>query len=285
MKPPPFAYIAARDVAHALEVLAQAGTAAKILAGGQSLMPMLNFRLARPEILVDINRIAGLEMIAVHSDRLSIGPLVRHRTTASHPAMAERFPIITHAMSHVAHPTVRNRGTFAGSLCHADPAAELPMLAVLLTAEIDIGSVRGTRRLSAHQFFIGPLATALEPDEMVVNVDLPYLPPGTGWGFEEFSRRQGDFALAAAGVTLTRRQGQPLDVRIAITGIGDTPQRMPEAERVLRDGGMARLADAIAALRRAVAPHADLHASADYRRHLAGVLAERAIVTAWERAA
>lgn len=285
MKPPPFEYIAARDVAHALDVLAQANGAAKILAGGQSLMPMLNFRLARPDILIDINRIAGLDQIAARPDRLSFGPLVRHRTTATDLSVAARFPVLTHAMTHVAHHTVRNRGTFVGSLCHADPAAEMPMLALLLDATIDIAATRGMRRLAAREFFTAPLTTALEPDELVVNVDLPNLPTGTGWGFEEFSRRQGDFALAAAAVTLCRRNDRSVGVRIAVTGVADTPLRIAAAEQMLEASGMDRLTEIIAAVRDAVTPNTDLHASADYRRHLIGVLVRRAITAAWDRAA
>jgi carbon-monoxide dehydrogenase medium subunit len=285
VKPPPFTYIAARDMAHALDVLAQANGTAKILAGGQSLMPMLNFRLAAPDIVLDINRIAGLDCIAAHPDRLSIGALVRHRTTATDPIIAARFPILTHAMTHVAHHTVRNRGTFVGSLCHADPAAEMPMLALLLDATIEASSARRTRRISAHDFFVGPLSTSLEPDEIVASVDLPNLPPAAGWGFNEFSRRQGDFALAAAAVTLCRRAWQAHGVRIAVMGVGDTPLRVPAAEGALESHTIEHLPRVIEALRNAITPNTDLHASADYRRHLTGVLAARAITAAWDRAA
>jgi aerobic carbon-monoxide dehydrogenase medium subunit len=285
VKPPPFTYIAARDVAHALDVLAQANGTAKILAGGQSLMPMLNFRLAAPEIVLDINRIAGLDRITAHPDRLTFGALVRHRMTATDPTVAARFPVLTHAMMHVAHHTVRNRGTFVGSLCHADPAAEMPMIALLLGATIEAASIRGIRRIVAREFFLGPLSTALEPDEIVTSVDLPDLPPGTGWGFEEFSRRQGDFALAAASVTLCRRDRQAQDVRIAVMGVGDTPLRIHPAERVLEGNTIEQLPRVVEALRNAVSPDTDLHASADYRRHLIGALAARAITAAWNRVA
>ena len=284
MKPPPFQYVAARDQEHALQVLGQAGGDAKILAGGQSLMPMLNFRLLNPAILLDINRIAGLDQITVLPDRLTLGALVRHRMTATDPAVAVRFPILAHAMTHVAHHTVRNRGTFVGSLCHADPAAEMPMLALLLNAEIAIASVRGTRRLPAGEFFAGPLTTALEPDEMVTTVDLPTLPDGTGWGFAEFARRHGDYALAAVAVTMGRLAGRAHGVRIAVMGVGDTAARLPAAEAVLEGNNLGQLAAAVAAVRAAVDPNTDLHASSDYRRHLVGVLAGRALTAAWERA-
>lgn len=282
MKPARFEYVAARDLPHALEVLS--GGTAKVLSGGQSLMPMMNFRLVTPEILLDINRIAGLDRIAEHADRLTLGALVRHRQTATDPLIAARFPMIARAMNHVAHHAIRNRGTFAGSLCHADPAAEMPMMAVLLDAGITVASVRGTRRIDAAEFFLGPLFTALESDELVTAVDLPFLPPGTGWGFEEFSRRHGDFALAAAAVTLRVDAGRARDVRIAAMGVGDTPLRLPAAEAALEGGNLSRLDTAIEAIRSAVEPNTDQHASSDYRRHLIGVLSRRAVLAAWERA-
>ena len=284
LKPPSFEYVSARGLDHALEILAQAGGDAKILAGGQSLMPMMNFRLVNPAILLDINRFGGMDGITEQADRLRFGALVRHRMTATDPVVMTRFPILTHAMTHVAHHTVRNRGTFVGSLCHADPAAEMPMIALLLNAEIEIASVRGVRRLEARDFFIGPLTTALEPDEMVTGVDLPFLAPDTGWGFEEFARRHGDYALAAAAVTLGRRDGRARDVRIAVMGVGDTPARMRQAEAMLEGNDPGVLPAVIDAVRGAVDPGTDLHASADYRRHLVGVLAGRAITAAWRRA-
>jgi CO/xanthine dehydrogenase FAD-binding subunit len=283
LKPPSFEYVAARDLDHALEVLAQGGSNAKILAGGQSLMPMMNFRLVNPAILLDINRIAGMDGISERTDRLTLGALVRHRMTATDPVMMTRFPVVTHAMTHVAHHTVRNRGTFVGSLCHADPAAEMPMMALLLDAEIEVSCVRGVRRLGARDFFVGPLTTALEPDEMVTGVDLPFLPPDTGWGFAEFALRPGDYALAAAAVTLCSRDGHAWNVRIAVMGVGDTPARMPEAEAILEGNSPDVLPAVIDAVRGAVDPNTDLHASADYRRHLVGVLAGRAITAAWRR--
>jgi CO/xanthine dehydrogenase FAD-binding subunit len=284
LKPPPFEYVVARDLDHALEVLAQAGGDAKILAGGQSLMPMMNFRLVNPAILLDINRMAGIDRIVRQPDRLTLGALVRHRMTATDPGVMARFPMVSHAMTHVAHHTVRNRGTFVGSVCHADPAAEMPMMALLLNAEIEITSVRGVRRLNARDFFIGPLTTALEPDEMVTAVDLPHLAEGTGWGFEEFARRHGDYALAAVAVTMGRRGDRAHGVRIAVMGVGDTPARMPQAEAVLEGNDLAVVAAVVETIRDSVDPNTDLHASADYRRHLVGVLAGRALAAAWARA-
>lgn len=276
VKPPAFTYVAARDVDHALAVLSQAGGEAKILAGGQSLMPMMNFRLLNPAIVLDINRIGGLAGVTERSDRLTLGALVRHRVTAGDPVVTARFPILAAVMSHVAHYTVRNRGTFVGSLCHADPAAEMPMMAVLLNAEIEIASSRGVRRVAARDFFLGPLTTVLAPDELVVSVDLPFLPADSGWGFAEFARRHGDYALAAVGVTLSKRDGRADGVRIAVMGVGDTPLRMPMAEAAMEGGGMDRLAAVIDAVRDA--------AIDAYRRHLVGVLAGRAVTAAWAMA-
>jgi CO/xanthine dehydrogenase FAD-binding subunit len=243
----------------------------------------MNFRLVNPATLLDINRIAGMDQIVVLPDRLTFGALVRHRATATDPSVMTRFPILTSAMTHVAHHTIRNRGTFVGSLCHADPAAEMPMMALLLDAEIEIASMRGTRRLNARDFFLGPLSSALETDEMVTSVDLLNLAPGTGWGFEEFARRHGDYALAAVAVTMSRQGGRARDVRIALMGIGDTPVRMPQAEAVLEDNDLGGLGAAIDTICGAIEPNTDLHASSDYRRHLAGVLAGRAIAAAWNR--
>jgi CO/xanthine dehydrogenase FAD-binding subunit len=265
-------------------VLAQARGEAKILAGGQSLVPMMNFRLVAPKILLDINRIAGIDQISATPGGLTFGALVRHRMTATDPLVMAQFPVLAQAVTYVAHHTIRNRGTFVGSLCHADPAGEMPMIALLLNAEIELASVRGKRRMSARDFFVGPLLTALEPDEMVTAVDLPTIPPDAGWGFEEFARRHGDYALAAVAVTMSCQAGRARDVRIALTGVGDTPIRIPEAEAVLEGNDLGRLAAVIDAIRGSIEPNTDLHASSDYRRHLAGVLAGRAVRAAWNRA-
>jgi len=286
VKPAPFTYLAARSLDQALAALAGADGDGKVLAGGQSLMPMMNFRLVRPSVLVDINRIPGLDGIEERDGRLSLGALVRHCTTASHPLIAARLPIVAEAMTHVAHFTVRNRGTFVGSVCHADPAGEMPMMALLLDAEIRAASVRGERMIAAADFFFGSLTTALEPDEMAVGVDIPVPPSGTGWGFEEFARRHGDYALAAVGVLVERRSGLARNVRIAVIGAGDAPCRVAGAEASFEgsDGSAAALDAAVAALREAIDPNADLNASSDFRRHLLGVLARRALAAAWDRA-
>lgn len=286
MKPAPFRYVVARDVQQAVSLLAQAGGEAKVIAGGQSLMPMLNFRLVKPGLLVDINRIPGLDRVEERDDCLSIGALVRHRVTASHPVIEARFPLIRQAMNHVAHHTIRNRGTFVGSVCHADPAAEMPMIALLLDATIIAQSVRGERPIPASEFFVGPLMTALDSDELVTRLEIPFAAPGAGWGFAEFSRREGDFALASVAATVDRgSDGAAGRVRIGMMGIGDMPMRARAAEDVLTgsDFSDSVITAAIEAIQSGISPNTDLHASAEYRRHLAGVLANRVLREAWAR--
>jgi carbon-monoxide dehydrogenase medium subunit len=286
MKPPPFDYVQAESVEAAVAALAQAGGDAKIIAGGQSLVPMLNFRLLRPSLLVDVNRIAALSFLEDNGDSVHIGALVRHRELEVSPLIAKFFPVVVEAMGHVAHLAIRNRGTIGGSLSHADPAAELPMLAVLLGAEFTIVSPRGARIVPAEAFFLGVLSTALAEDELLAAVRFPKLPAGSGWGFVEVARRHGDFALAAVAATVSLRDGTVASARIAMMGVGDTPLRASQAEALVvgEAVGPALLAAVGDAARAAAMPATDLHASADYRRHLVGVLAQRAVAAAWQRA-
>jgi CO/xanthine dehydrogenase FAD-binding subunit len=286
MKPPVFDYIAATSVDMAVAALAEAGGEAKILAGGQSLVPMLNFRLLRPSILVDINRIAGLSSIEETADSIRIGALTRHYQLETSPVIARHFPVVSCAMTHVAHLAIRNRGTIGGSLSHADPAAELPMLALLLDAELHINSASGQRTVAARDFFLDAMTADLADTDIVTEIMLPKLPPRTGWGFEEVARRHGDFALAAVAAALTVSDGVIAQARIAVTGVGPTALRVGEAEVLLVGHALEQsLIDrAIDAVRAAIAPETDLHASSDYRRHLAGVLAGRALSAAWRRA-
>jgi len=286
MKPAAFEYVCAESVGQADHALAGAGGDGKIIAGGQSLVPMMNFRLVKPSVLVDINRIPGLDKIEQRGSRLSLGALVRHRMTASDPLIAENLPVLHHAMKPVAHLTVRNRGTFCGSICHADPAAEMPMMAQLLNAEVHIVSPAGDRSLSAKEFFTGALFTALEPDEIVTRIDIDQLARGAGWGFEEFARRHGDYALAAVAVTMLQRDGVASDVRVAVMGVGEMAMRVTEVEALLEGHEINSdlIYVAVDALRSTIEPNSDLHASADYRRHLSGELMRQAISDAWKRA-
>ena len=286
MKPPPFEYRIADSVEAAVAVLAEADGEAKVLAGGQSLVPMLNFRLLRPAILVDINRIPGLAYIEEDEGAIRVGALTRHHQLETSPVIAAHLPVLTAAMTHVAHLAIRNRGTIGGSLTHADPAAELPMMALLLDAAIGVASPKGRRTVAARDFFLGALSVALEPDELVTEVVFPKLPPGTGWAFEEVSRRHGDFALAAVGAVLSVADGKIAEARIAIAGADERAVRAGEAEALLNGRAPEpNLLDAACeAARACVTPNTDLHASADYRCHLVGVLTAKALTAAWDRA-
>jgi CO/xanthine dehydrogenase FAD-binding subunit len=278
LKPPAFSYVRAKSVDDAVEQLAGGNGEAKLIAGGQSLMPMLNFRLLAPETLIDISRIPGLDLIEKSAGGLSIGAGVRHRQLLESPVVAENFPVVREVMAHVAHLAIRNRGTIGGSICHADPAAELPMLMLLLDATITAVGPEGERPIKASDFFEYSLTTSLAEDEMVTGIHLPSLPEGAGWGFTEIARRHGDFALAGAAAIIVGT-----DVRIAVMGVHETPIRVPEAERILVEGG--EIDSAISAIRAAIEPNDDLQASADYRRHLVGVLSGRVIRQVMERAA
>ncbi len=286
MKPAAFDYVRPDGLEAAIAALAQRGGDAKLLAGGQSLMPLLNFRMLRPSCLIDINRLGALDHVTDDAGALRIGALTRHRTLETSALVAARFPVLADAMRHVAHLAIRNRGTLGGSLCHADAAAELPMMALLLDAEITARSAAGTRRIAASDFFTGPLATALEDTEIVTEVRLPALPPRTGWGFEEFALRAGDFAFAAAGATMTLHDDRIADARLAVMGVDATPLRLRDIEAALAGQGFsaALAAEAAAQARAAVQPDTDLRASADYRRHLVAALTERALARAWQRA-
>jgi CO/xanthine dehydrogenase FAD-binding subunit len=286
MKPAPFDYIAATSVDMAAASLADGGHDAKIIAGGQSLVPLLNFRLLRPSILIDINRIDSLAFIRETATDICIGALTRHHQLETSPVIARHLPVLSCAMTHVAHLAIRNRGTIGGSLAHGDPAAELPMMVLLLDAELHIASVAGARTTAAREFFLDALTVDLAAAEIVTEIVLPKLAPRTGWGFAEVSRRRGDFALAAAAATLTVAAGAIVEARVALTGVGRIAVRATTAESLLVGHALTPdlSSEVVAALRAAIEPDTDLHASADYRRHLAGVLTGRALAAAWRRA-
>ena len=287
MKPAAFEYVVVDSVTKAVAALSEADGEAKILAGGQSLVPMLNFRLVKPAVLVDINRIPDLSFIEETDNEIRVGALTRHHQLEMSPVIARHLPVLGAAMTHVAHLAIRNRGTIGGSLSHADPAAELPMIALLLDAKLHIVSSRGKRMVAASDFCRDALTVDLAEDEMVTEIHVPKLPPKTGWGFEEVARRAGDFALAAVAATVTVSDQRIAEARITLTGVGRTPVRAKKAEAlVLGEKVEAKLTErVIEAVRAEIAPETDLHASSDYRRHLAGVLTGRAVNTAWKRAA
>lgn len=287
MKPARFKYVRARSVDEALAVLAEHGGDAKVIAGGQSLVPMLNFRLLAPAALVDIGRITELAYVRdTRSGGFEVGALTRHRTLETSPRVLGSYPVLGAAVAHIGHLAIRNRGTLGGSLAHADPTAELPLMSVLLDARITATSPRGMRTIDAKDFFVGPLSTVLEGDEILTGVELPAPGGLTGWAFEEFARRSGDYAIAAVGVLMRASGGRIADARIAVAGGGGGPVRVAAAEATL--AGSAFDESAAEAAARAVdselEPTGDLQVSADYRRHLIGVLLRRALRTAWQRA-
>jgi aerobic carbon-monoxide dehydrogenase medium subunit len=285
MKPAPFDYVAPRSLDEALEALADGGSDAKLLAGGQSLIPLLNFRLARPSLLIDLNRVDELAYVSSRDQGIAIGAMTRQATIERDAQLRQTQPLLFEAIGWVGHPAIRSRGTIGGSLAHADPAAELPAVAVCLDAQLSVAGPRGRRTVSAADFFVGYLTTVLEPDEILVETWLPPLRPSTGQAWIEFARRHGDFALAGVAVSLSLERDQVCDARIVLTGVGGMPARAREAETLLVGGSVPERASAAAeAARSAIDPDADIHASKEYRTHLAGVLTERAIRLAHERA-
>ncbi len=290
MKPAWFDYYAPRSLDEALRILAEAGSNGRVLAGGQSLMPMLNCRLLNPDVLVDINRIEALNRLDVTDDTLTVGALVRHVDLLHDARVRDGWPLLFEATKQVAHPAIRNRGTVCGSVAHNDPAAEHPSVLVTLGGTVVIAGAAGRRELPAEQFFTGILSTALRPGEMVVAIRYPRPPAGAGAGFAEFARRLGDFAMAGAAATLTMRDGICEHARLTIVGMGEGPFRARAAEDVLAAHRLGAdecdeiFAEAAEKVRAAVEPADDVHASSSYRRHLAGVMAKRALEMARTRA-
>lgn len=306
MKPPPFTYHAPESVTDALRLLSEHGHGAKVLAGGQSLIPLLNMRLAEPEHIVDVNRLPGLDAIAAGGDGVRVGALVRHAELERHAGAKQVQPLLRRALRLVAHPAIRNRGTVVGSLAHADPAAELPAVLALLGGTVELASASGRRTVGADEFFVGPLESAARPDELAVGAHFPALPPGrSGCAFEEVAQRHGDYALAGVAVTVTLDDGlRVTSARAAYVGVGAPPPVLDLTEVTggrwdpappswhiqgatpeNPSGGGAKPGNTFGELRAYVAervdPEADIHASAEYRRHLAGVLTERALRTAY----
>jgi len=283
MKPAPFAYHAPTSIDEAVALLREHGDEAKPLAGGQSLVPLMNFRLARPAHLVDLNRVAELAYIRSEDGAVRIGAMTRQREIERSALIAERWPLLTGATRHIGHVHIRNRGTVGGSLAHADPAAELPAVMVVLNAEVLARGSRGERTLTAQDFFVSHYATALEPDELLTEVRIPDLPPQTGWAFEELSRRHGDFALVGVAALVTLDPGGSiLEAPLAIAGGGPTPIRASGAEAMLAGQRPSEALFRAAGERasRELDPDSDVHASAEYRREVAAVLTRRALVRA-----
>jgi aerobic carbon-monoxide dehydrogenase medium subunit len=287
MKPAPFRYFAPRSVDEAVTLLGEHNGDGRILAGGQSLVPLMNMRLATPSALIDINRIADLAYVRGNGNGLQIGALTRDAELSAAGA-AQHLQMLMEAAAYVGHPAIRNRSTVGGSIAHADPAAELPAVMVALDAHIVVRGPGGTRTIAAADFFQGYLQTALEPDELLVELHVPNLPTGSGSAFLEFARREGDYAIAgvAAAIGLAA-DGTIADARLALCAVGPTALRATSAEAALRgqQPGVDAWAAAAEQVQAAIteAP-SDIHGSADYRRHLAGVLTRRALTIAAERA-
>ena len=285
MKMPPFDYACPTTLLEAVALLASRDDA-KALAGGQSLVPMLAFRLAQPALLVDLRKLAELRKITISADGVRLGAMVRWRDILDDDRLTTAQPLLKAAVAEVAHYQIRNRGTVGGSLAHADPAAEMPGIAVTCEAEIHVRGKSGSRMIKAGEFFVGPLMTALAADEIIVEVRLPAWPAGRRWGFQEFARRRGDFALAAAAVFYDEEDGGKIcNAHAGAIGVADRPLRLHAVENILNgrrldDDTMAK-ADAAACA--AVNPDGDIHASAAYRRALVGTMVERALKAAHAR--
>lgn len=290
MKPPQFEYHRAGSADEAVALLAEHGDEAKVLAGGQSLVPLLNLRLASPTYVVDINRADELGTVTNGSDLtsggLTFGSIVRHRTIERSDLVRGANPLLAEAARFIGHAAIRTRGTIGGSIAHGDPSAELPTVLIALDGAVEARSARGTRTIPAREFFAGFLTTSLEPDELVTAVHVPSLPAGTGWSFQEFSRRNGDFAIIGVAAVLRLDGGTVAEARLAFSGVGGTPVRASAAESLLIGATpSAQLwADAAREAAAALEPASDLHGSAAYRKHLAAVLAARALGEAHNRA-
>ncbi|MGB6939319.1 MAG: xanthine dehydrogenase family protein subunit M [Xanthobacteraceae bacterium] len=286
MKPPIFDYHSPSSVDEALNLARRLGADAKFIAGGQSLVPMMNFRLVRPAHLIDLNGIDGLAYLRVENGELCIGAMTRHRDVEHSEIVRNGWPLISECMPHVAHVQIRNRGTLGGSLSHADPAAELPAVMTALDAKMVLRSSRGTRTVPAGGFFVSSLLTVAEPGELLTEVRVPSIAPATGWAFDEFNRRRGDFAIVGAAALVRLDKAGTIEwSRLVFTGVGEKPVRSRAVESALK--GQARTEAVLqAAAEQAgakLSPESDLHASAGYRRDVAKVLALRMLTKAVER--
>lgn len=287
MKPAPFEYFRPDTVDEALSLLTEHGWDAKLLAGGQSLVPAMNFRLAAPGVLIDLNRIPGLDGIREEGRTLRIGTMVRQHAAERSADVRRLAPLLAEALPFVAHPQIRNRGTVGGSVAHADPAAELPAVMLALGARMHVVGPNGTRSLAADEFFTGLFSTALEHDEMLAEIEIPALAARAGFAFMEVSRRHGDFGLAGLAVSVSLDDGGCCaDARIALLGVGEGPVLAHAAADALRgqSPSLEAVAAAADAARAEVDPPMDIHASSEYRRHLVGVLVGRALPVAFGRA-
>jgi carbon-monoxide dehydrogenase medium subunit len=287
MKPAPFEYARPDSVQAALALLADRAPDAKVLAGGQSLVPMMNFRMARPGFVVDINRLAELDYHRIEGGELVVGALARHAALMASAVVRAACPLMAEAYRHVGHGPIRTRGTFCGNLCHADPTSEMPAVALATNAVLVLRSVRGERRVPAGEFFRGTYETAAAPDELLVEARVPVAPLGQGWGFHEVSVRKGGSAIAGVAVTISVSAGRIADAAVSVCGAGDRARRLPTVEASLSGAipdaeALSRAGDAAAM---AVDPQEDVNADAAYRRDLVRTLTARALADAVRRTA
>lgn len=289
MKPPAFEYVAPESLEAALGIMAEHGDDAKILAGGQSLIPTMNYRLVQPTLLVDINGVEELSYIKTNGDgEIVVGAMTRHRQLEHDATIEENAPLLYESMPHISHPQIRNRGTMGGSLVHADPAAELPVICLAAKAKVRVKSSDGERVVPAEDFFFGIFMTDIEPEEILVEVIIPPMPPNTGWSFMELARRSGDFAMMGiAALVTTEESGKCTAARLVYLNAGDGPVEAVEAaEMMVGESKSKALIEAVAekAAQEEIDPFGSLHASVDYQRHLARVLTSRALEVAFQRA-
>lgn len=286
MKPASFKYIVASSLDHALAAKADYGDDAKFLAGGQSLLPAMNFRLARPAVLIDLNPLADLAYIANEDVDVRIGALTRYRNLENDAGFLTRCPLFADALPLIAHPQIRNRGTIGGNLSHADPASELPALAIAMQARFHVRSATATREIAATDFFLGLLTTDIQDTEMLVEIVYPAPKPNTGSAFLEIARRRGDYAIVGVAATITLDDsGICRDVRLALCGVGETPVDCSDAAAALIGEAVTTqsIAAVAAQVRDAIDPTGSVHASPAYQRHVAGVLTQRVLAAAHTR--
>lgn len=287
MKPAPFSYVSPASVEEAVALLHDYGDTAKLLAGGQSLLPMMNFRLARPACIIDLNRVPGLDYITESDDTLRIGAMTRHRRLEQSDLVAQHYPLLREGATYIGHPAIRNRGTVGGSLAHADPAAELPAILLAYGGSIVAQGPSGRREVAADDLLLTYFTTTLASDEILTEMRLSRWPQRTGWCFLEESRRHGDFAMVGvAALVALDASGRCTRAAVAITGVGGAPYKVNDASGMLVGHAVTtdttrQVAQAAAT---AVEPESDIHASAEFRRHLSAVLTQRALTVAVERA-
>jgi len=288
MKPAPFEYHAPDTIEEALFMLHNSGGDAKILAGGQSLVPAMNFRVVQPSALIDLNRLPELGYIREDGEYLRIGAMTRERHLELDESIVKRTPLLHEAAPHIAHPQIRNRGTIGGSIVNADPAAELPVLMLALQARLKARNASGERWIDAKDFFVGMFTTALEPDEILVEIELPFMPSRTGWSFLEVAPRAGDYAMMGVAVLVTLDEiGKCQNARLVYLNAGDGPVEAKEAAQLLQGELLNdELIDSGAAIasEKEINPFGNIHASMEYQRHLANVLTKKALHIAVQRA-